>query len=184
MTNDFIADLRIMSGKLNKFVKTIGGQVGAVVLENVDDNFRSQSFDGDKWPERAKPPARGKGRKGGAGEDNGRAILMMSGRLRRSFRMTSTGLVITVATDVPYAEVHNEGGQVTQTVTVTKKMRRFFWAMFKNTGDDKWKFMALSKSATIQRKFTMPKRQFIGENPTLDRNITFLLETELSMIFG
>lgn len=176
---------------MNKVVKTLPGQVGALVLENIDDNFRSQSFDGAKWKDRAAPPARGRTTKAGnrdkrfkqdSGE--GRAILMMSGRLRRSFRMEASGLVITIHTDVPYAEIHNEGGEVKQSITVTAKMRRFFWAMFADTKDEKWKFMALSKNATIERSFTMPKRQFVGENNTLDRNINFLLESELSAIFA
>ena len=108
--NDFIADLRILAGQMDKKLKSLPGQVGALVLENIDDNFRSQSFDGEAWPARAAPPARGRTRKDGgkdkrfknrdAGE--GRAILTLSGRLRRSFRMEASGLVITIHTDVPY----------------------------------------------------------------------------------
>lgn len=191
MTNDFLSDLRIVAGQMQKFIKTVPGQVGSLVLENIDENFRTQSFDGDKWPDRATPPARGRTRKDGGrdkrfkqDDGSGRAILMQSGRLRRSFRYDTSGLVITISTDVEYAEVHNEGGEVSQTLTVTPKMRKFFWAMFSETGDEKWKFMALSKSGTIERKFTMPKRQFVGENPTLDRSINFLLESELAAIFA
>jgi phage gpG-like protein len=191
MTHDFIADLRILAGEMQKTIKTLPGQVGALVLENIDDNFRSQSFDGEKWPDRAAPPARGRTTKAGGRDKrfkqdagDGRAILTMSGRLRRSFRMEASGLVITIHTDVPYAEVHNEGGTVNQTVSITPKMRKFFWAMFSETKDEKWKFMALTKNATLERHFVMPKRQFVGENPTLDRNINYLLESELSSIFA
>lgn len=181
MNDDFITDLKIMAGKMNKLIKTLPGQAGSLVLENVDDNFRSQSFDGDRWKARAQAPPKKKGK--GASGNEGRAILVMSGRLRRSFRMTTSGLVITIATDVPYAEIHNEGGEVKQTVTITPKMRKFFFAMFKETKDEKWKKMALTKKATFERSFTMPVRKFLGENATLDKNMTYLLESELSAIF-
>ena len=63
-------------------------------------------------------------------------------------------------------------------------MRKFFWAMFYETEDDKWKGMALTKASTLDRTFTMPKRTFVGENPTLDRNINNLLEHEIGSIFA
>ena len=40
---------------------------------------------------------------------------------------------------VPYAAIHNEGGKI----TVTGKMKKFFWAKFKETGEVGWKYMAL-----------------------------------------
>ena len=47
-----------------------------------------------------------------------------------------------IGSKVPYAEIHEFGGTI-KTV-VTGKMRKFFWAMYFQTGDDKWKGMALS----------------------------------------
>ena len=62
--------------------------------------------------------------------------------------------------DAPYSKIHNEGGEVK--ITVSKKMKRFFWFMYSQTDDEKWKFMALTQKKEMI--FTMPKRQFMGES--------------------
>ncbi|WP_400192802.1 hypothetical protein [Hymenobacter sp. B81] len=189
--SDFVTDLKIMAGKLNGLVKSLPGQAGALALESIDDNFRGQGFFGEPWPLRAdgtggksSGPKRGAGGKFVKGDGGGRGLLVLSGRLRRSFTLSGSGLTIIIQTDVPYAEAHNEGGVVKQDVAITPKMRKFFWAMYRETQDEQWKGMALTKKATLQRTFTMPKRQFMGEHPELDKRISSLLEQELSTIFG
>jgi phage gpG-like protein len=47
--------------------------------------------------------------------------------------------------DVPYAAVHEYGG----TFTITDRQRRFFWAKWRETGDEMWKALALSITYTI-----------------------------------
>lgn len=51
---------------------------------------------------------------------------------------------IFVGEGLPDTALHHFGGDVFQ--VVTEKQRGFFWAMFYETDDDMWKFMALSKS--------------------------------------
>lgn len=52
-----------------------------------------------------------------------RAILTDTGQLRRSIHSRVTDNAITFYSDLPYAEIHNEGGEV----IVTAKMKKFFW---------------------------------------------------------
>lgn len=73
------------------------------------------------------------------------------GNLRRSIGMSvsSDGREIMLGTGVKgtkstvYASIQDEGG-VTHP-KVTPKMKRFMWAMYADTGDEKYKWMALTK---------------------------------------
>lgn len=67
--------------------------------------------------------------------------------------------------DAPYAEIHNNGG--TLNIPVTKRSRKYFWAMFHATGKAKWKWMALTKKERFTIK--MDKRQFMGDSPSFDK---------------
>lgn len=52
------------------------------------------------------------------------SLMMRRGRLRSSLQSNIFGNnTITWKSDAPYAETHNSGG----TITVTPKMKRFFW---------------------------------------------------------
>ena len=76
--------------------------------------------------------------------------------------------------DVPYAAIHEFGGTVR--VRVTDKMRRFFWFRFKQTRDDKYKWMALSRRQVFTIR--IPARPYIA--PAIERetpNIVALAES-------
>lgn len=118
----------------------------------------------ERWPRRKKSLS--------GADDAGRAVLVKSGRLRRSLRLRVGPTWFEIGTDVPYARAHNEGAVITQ--TVTPRQRRFFWAMAakqKKMGDLRasgaWKAMALSETITIR----LPKRQFMGYSNLLERRI-------------
>ncbi|MBL7813830.1 MAG: hypothetical protein JNL70_02405, partial [Saprospiraceae bacterium] len=108
----------------------------------VKGNFRRQSYGalGAKWQSRKDDT-----RKGGA-------ILIgkQSGLLRDAVRAVASGGQITVMNDRIYAQIHNEGGTITQ--TVTDRQRAFFWAKHYEAKAasqavlaERWKRMALSK---------------------------------------
>lgn len=96
---------------LNKVAKGIRPVLEAslILIGNEAKNhfvgsFRLQGFQDvnvDKWKPRKKQDKRA-----------GRAILVKSGDLRRSIRRESLNkarLSVTIATDLPYARIHNEG---------------------------------------------------------------------------
>lgn len=100
--------------------------------------------------------------------NTGRKTLTKTRRLRRGIKIISvTPRKVTVGVDssIKYAKIHNQGGKL----EITPKMRRYFWAMFKQTGDSFYKGMALTKKT----HFDMPARPFIGNTlamkPRLDR---------------
>ena len=86
-----------------------------------------------------------------------------------------------------YAEIHNEGGDI----VVTKKMKKFFWAMFyktsgrvsrRNDGENRrtkrnkqlseeaefWQNLALKKEGDTIK---IPQRQYIGETALVKNEI-------------
>lgn len=69
-------------------------------------------FFSEKW-QRRKSPIR----------NEGRAILTDTGALRKSIGSRTTENSITFFTSLPYAAIHNDGGEI----VVTKRMKRFFW---------------------------------------------------------
>ena len=100
--------------------------------------------------------------------NTGRKILTKTRRLRKGIKIKSaTPRKVTVGVDsnIKYAKIHNKGGKL----EITPKMRRYFWAMFKETGDAYFKGMALTKKT----HFDIPARPFIGNTramrPRLDR---------------
>ena len=82
--------------------------------DEFDRNFERQGFFSEAWQRRKSPT-----RPGGS-------ILIDTGGLRKSIRSKSTDSSITFYSDAPHAEIHNEGGEI----TVTAKMKRFFWAKY------------------------------------------------------
>ncbi len=111
--------------------------------------------------------------------------MLRSGKLRRSIRSKLTHNSIIFSSSMPYAAIHNEGGKI----VVTEKMKRYFWAMYykctnavklTKTGKasnnqrtrrlteeaKQWRAMALKKTGS---KIKIPKRQFIGHHPDVDR---------------
>lgn len=87
--------------KFARFKSNLPRVLANVVINDIAENFQKQAFDGVKW----KPRKRNLRKR-----DAKRAILVDTGRLRRSFRVKlATTEVIIISTPIPYAQFHNEG---------------------------------------------------------------------------
>jgi phage gpG-like protein len=105
-------------------------------------------------------------------------MLQLSLSLKGSLKVTEANfnnIEITAGEGLKHAAIHNEGGTIT--VKLTEKMRKYFWFMFKETEDEKYKWMAISKKEVWIIK--IPKRQFIGESETLNKEIEALFVKRL-----
>ena len=103
--------------------------------EGFDRNFERKAFFTDKWKPRAYKYPKG-------------SLLMVTGTMRRSIKAEVRGDGVRFSSAVPYAAIHNEGGSGTKSVrqhTRTSKKGKPYTV----------------KAHT--RKFTMPKRQFVGD---------------------
>ena len=124
-----------------------------------DRNFERKGFFSDKWKPRAHQYPRG-------------SLLVVGSHMRRSTQGELSGDGVRFISAKPYTTLHNEGGQI----TVTAKMKRFFWAKYKQTKDESWKRMALMKVGKI---ITMPQRRFIGDGPDTQRIIRDVIDDNL-----
>ena len=105
-------------------------------------------------------------------KNRGSTLRIQSGRLPRAVRggidresstqvsFDGSSLSYRRVIDVPYAAIHEFGGTIT--VRITDKMRRFFWAKFRETRDEKYKWMALARRQT----FTIRIPRFGGRAPS------------------
>lgn len=109
--------------------------------------------------------------------DSSRRLLVKTGRLRRSLRMTVIDQIVSISTDVPYAKVHNEGGQIKGKFPVRAHTRR------KPRGG-----RGPVRAHTRRVDTKIPKRQFMDipgrpMSPFLERRLVLLTERQLEKIF-
>ncbi|HUM50472.1 MAG TPA: phage virion morphogenesis protein [Chitinophagales bacterium] len=133
-----------------------------------DEGFTDSSL--EKWKSRASKRL----------TRNEQKTMSDTGELADSIDYKVNGMELTVYSDKPYAQIHNEGGEI----TVTPKMRSFF--IFKHyeaveAGNDDvadmWLAMFFSDTITV------PERQYIGESEMLNANIMDKIVRQLDIIF-
>ena len=158
LSPDFLKKLNELQKLRRKFPDMAG-------IEAV--RFSKQRFVDKNWVNKTTEPWEPRKRKAPGSLMVGKG----SGRLKKSIRKLSvTANSVTIGTDVPYAQIHNEGGVINKTVTVKKHSRK-----------------RKGRSETVRthsRKMntTLPQRQFIGESEKLMNRIEELLGDEMNTI--
>ena len=180
---------------LSVVIRHILSDIRVEIGDEFDKNFERQGFFTKAWARR-KSPIRGDGH-----------ILVASGDLRKSVQSRSDATSITFFSSSPYASIHNEGGEI----KVTEKMKRYFRAKFYesmgmakkqggkrrtltdggfyawtsnmnlNPNAEFWRAMALMKGG---KTIKIPKRQFLGMAPEVEREVTKIIEDELEKYFN
>ena len=160
------------------FARKILNDIKIKLSDEFDRNFERKAFFSQPWKERK----------------NGRLGSLMAiggGRgLRGSILSRVEGDSVKWTSSMPYAEIHNEGGEI----EVTAKMKRFFWRRYyelaKNviyrrdgtaTGGTAafaaeallFKSLALKK---VGDKIIIPQRRFIGDAPEVDAAVEKVVE--------
>ena len=183
---------RIMASDMEKglqqVIRNILKDIKVELGDEFDRNFERQGFFSEKWQRRKSPT-----RPGGA-------ILVDTGKLRRSIKSSSTSDSIVFSSDLPYASIHNEGGEI----RVTRKMKAYFWHKYyeatgsfgrKKNGESRkdkrtvqlsteagfWKLLALMKEGS---SIKIPKRQFLGASPEVERAVRDIIEENLGEYFN
>lgn len=165
--------------KINKtfrrFLKQTPTRVGGISVKFYKDRFvRGGWIDTSfqKWRPRKKRD-RNERRRGN------RALLVQSGRLKRSIRVLAKNeKSVRVGTDVEYAKAHNEGDTSTSNETVRTHTRRAHSRRNRSgrRGDVKGSTV---KSHNRKTKRNLPKRQFMGRSKFLNRRIEKTLKHQL-----
>lgn len=169
--------------RINRLVRRTLDNIRVEAAEEFDRNFEREAFFTEKWARRKH------------NDDQSRGLLVRTGNLRRSITAEVTDRdSVVFSSALPYARIHNEGG----TITVTRKMKAYFWWRYHTltggTAADGFsnrlqrkrdgtlrnnrKNRALTAEAEFCRamalkkagsKITIPKRQFIGNHPDLEK---------------
>ena len=169
--------------RINRLVRRTLDDIRVEAADEFDRNFEREAFFTEKWARRK------------FNDDRSRGLLVRTGNLRRSItaEVTDRDSVVFSST-LPYARIHNEGG----TITVTRKMKNYFWWRYRTVTGGRaadgfsnrlqrrkdgnprnnrhnrsltaeaefYRAMALKKAGS---KITIPKRQFIGNHPDLEK---------------
>lgn len=140
-------------------------------------NFTKERFVRKNWLDRTPIPWKKRKRppewySGAQKKEASRGSLMVkSGRLKRSIRKIKvTRNSVTIGTDVPYAQVHNEGETIKQVVNV-KSFTRKRKGRSENV-----------KAHKRARIINLPQRKFIGESAILLRRVERLVQREITEI--
>ncbi len=172
-----------MSSEVSVIIRRILDDLRVELSDEFDENFEREGFFSESWQRRISP-LRGDGH-----------ILVDTGQLRRSIESRIDGNSITFFTTLPYAGIHNDGGEI----VVTAKMKKYFWWRWKSaegsfsrkkdgevrktkknarlqSESDFWKWMALKK---IGSKIRIPRRRFLGSSPEVERIVREVIEENL-----
>ena len=181
---------------INDFIRKTMKDIQIEAADEFDRNFEREAFFNKAWARRK------------FNDDTSRGLLVQTGALRQSITSRLEDHSIVFETTLPYASIHNEGG----TITVTRKMKKYFWWKYqtivgtkangfsgqlqrKKNGEYRnnkrnrelteeakfFKAMALKK---VGSKIVIPKRQFIGHHPDLEKLLKEIAEKNTQLIFN
>lgn len=151
-------------------------KVGSKVRASIRENFRKGRFyNGQAW----QTPLRTNLGLDGPGYG---PLLSGTNTLMSSVDYIVGPARVTLRTVLVYAKIHNDGGEI----TVTKKMKGYFWSKYYDAGGNNngsmtkeaefWRNMALKQvGSTIK----IPQRQFLGDDPEVTRIIQETIDKEL-----
>lgn len=126
-------------------------------------------------------------------------LLSKRQHLFRSIGHTPTARGAIIYNNVPYAKIHNEGGDIDQNIPITPKMRKWAWYMYyksngikkgkrgkativSNPVADKYKALALTKKKVIHRTVRIPKRPFLYGNAELAKVLRERIQSDIHAI--
>ena len=179
MPNTF--NLNQVETHFKEVLQYVPGMLGNDAVNFFLDRFKQQGWLGnslDPWVKR----------RNNKGRNSGRAILVDTGRLRRSIRIVSVSTgIVTIGTDVPYARAHNEGFRGIVNVRAHTRNRftkeKLGSGKFTKKGKERMKTVQrISGSSNViahTRKVNIPRRQFMGESPYLTKLLQRRLQAEL-----
>lgn len=177
---------------MNKDVKEIFRGIISDLRVDLEDefkqNFEREAFFSEAWQRRKSPI-----------NSEYRILAGPQQVLLKSIYAENTDTSITFKTDLPYAEIHNDGGEI----RVTGKMKGWFWHKYyesigsfgrKKDGSlrrdkrnariteesDFYRYMALKP---VGSTITIPRRRFIGMSPEVEDIVRRIVEDNIKEYF-
>lgn len=168
---------------LQQFHQNIIKDVKTELMDEFDRNHERKAFFDQKWPNNSLINRKG-------------SMMARTNNLRRGWSAKIQGEKIAFSNSMAYASIQNEGGEI----TVTAKMKRYFWAMYyqasgsvtttkvkgkvskskKNTAlsIEAQQFKALALMP-IGKKIKIPSRRVIGPHPRIREIISGVVDSHL-----
>jgi phage gpG-like protein len=169
-TDRFIRDLIALSNG----IKGITKDIAVMAADMFDRNFERESFFGEKWTP-SKYVAKDNAKRG-----KNRFLLQKTGHLRKSIRYSVSANTITFSSNLPYAAIHNEGGDIAHpggtAYAFNKKKNQTIWISNRKAEGKDYK-------RTGPHTIPIPQRQFVGDHRVLEDEIGKLIEEEISKAF-
>lgn len=143
-----------LRGRLERSLSELPREIGNAAVNYSLDAFKNQGWEGKAWAKRKSK------------KDANRAIMVKSGRTRRSLQITylGPGRVRWGSVGVPYAQVHNDGGGISRAPRSETFVRNRY-----QRGKKKGRFQrGITSGRGISfgaSSYNMPQRQFIGDTP-------------------
>lgn len=170
-------DLSIARQRLQATMYKLPYQVGVLMLAWSKDRFKYQNWI-DTYT-KAWKPRKEKTKWGKTKRNKGRALLVDTGRLRRSIRiLQTTANSVTIGSDTPYAAAHNEGVRMVVIQQVGAHTRKRMKTKKMVSGE-------INVSAHTRRiSQHIPRRRFMGQSKHLNIQISSLISAEINKIFN
>lgn len=162
-------DFKRKQAQLNKLAKAIPKYIAGAAEKMKDANFSAQGFVSNgaatKWPKRKKETSK----------TSGKRILHQTGLLQNSVKAHALADHVRVGVDlgkVPYAKIHNEGGNVVQHVKAHHRKH--------------YKTGKRYQVKPFARKVRYPKRKFLGFSPDIfkitNREVKYQLDKIMNSV--
>lgn len=173
--NEFIR----MVDNLIKARKALPNEVAVLAVRFSKDRFRDQA-----WYDQNKESWKARKQRRQGGKRKSQTILVNTGRLKRSIRKIKADQnEVKIGTDVPYAEIHNNGGKITASANVksyTKKAHSRKAHSRSRKGNIEAvpaQNVSSHRIKAHRRKMNtiIPQRQFIGNSTKLATDIEKLI---------
>jgi phage gpG-like protein len=173
--NEFVK----MVDNLIKARKALPNEVAALAVKFSKERFRDQA-----WYDNNKEAWKARKQRRQGGKRKSQTLLVNTGRLKRSIRKIKADQnEVRIGTDVPYAEIHNNGGKITASANVksyTRKAhsRKAHSRSRKGNVESVPAQNVSSHSVKAHRRkmnTAIPQRQFIGNSAKLARDIEKLI---------
>ncbi len=162
-----LTDLYRKIDALSKANAKLPVEIAAVAVNFSKERFRDQAWlDSTKEPWKQRKSRR-------VGKKRSQTLLYGTGRLKRSIRkIYADSNKVIIGTDVPYAEVHNNGGVLNSNVKVKAHNVKSFSRNRKGRSESVSAHMVKSHNRKMNTR--IPARPFIGASYTLNRRIYLL----------
>lgn len=166
--------------KLRSRILTLPQKVGDTAILFSKQRFEQANWVGhhtEAWPQRKRMT-----KWGNTPRNKGRALLVDTGRLRRSIRILSrTSTSVTIGSDVPYAKAHNDGFRGSR--RVSEHTRRKTKAIIGKRGKALKGRRQVTGTMEVKAhsiRQHIPRRRFIGDSPYLDKQVIRIIQSEIN----